>query len=121
MLNQAIGRKARQRGMSFFGLVFVGVLAVATFAVGGQSIPVFLEAVAIKKAATKAAKEGSSPAEIRASFDRAAAIDNIESIKGGDLEISKRNDKQLVSYKYSREIHLAGPAFLVYRFEEQVN
>lgn len=121
MLNHSFGRQARQRGLSFFGLIFVGVLAVAAFAIGGQSIPIFLEMASIKKAVAKAAKEGGTPADVRASFDRAAAIDNIESVKGGDLEITKRNDKVVVGYKYAREIHLGGPAFLVYRFEEQVN
>ena len=57
--------------------------------------------------------------DIRGSFDRAAAIDDISSIKGKDLEITKRGDKNVVSFKYSREIPLAGPAFLVYRFEGQ--
>lgn len=114
------GARSRQRGMTFFGLVFIGVLAVAAFAIGGQSVPVFLEAIAIKKAATKAAREGSTVLDVRAIFDRAAAIDTINSIQGKDLEVTKRNEKILVQYKYSREIHLAGPAYLVYRFEEQV-
>lgn len=114
-------RRSRQRGLSFIGLVFIGVLAVAAFAVGGQSIPIFLEYQAISKAAKKAANEGSTVADIRAIFDRAAAIDNISSVQGRDLEIGKRGDKVVVSFKYSREIALAGPAYLVYRFEGQTN
>lgn len=110
--------RSRQRGLSFIGLVFFGVFAVAAFAIGGQSVPIFLENVAIKKAAEKSKVESSVPA-IRAAFDRAAAIDDITSIKGSDLEITKRGDKTVVGFKYSREIALAGPAFLVYRFEEQ--
>jgi hypothetical protein len=112
------GSRSRQRGLSFIGVVFFGVFAVAAFAIGGQSVPIFLENVAIKKAAEKAKLEGTVPA-IRAAFDRAAAIDDITSIKGSDLEITKRGDKTVVGFKYSREIALAGPAFLVYRFEEQ--
>jgi hypothetical protein len=119
MNRQLSARRSRQRGLSFFGLVFVGVLAVAVFAIGGQSIPIFLEYHSIKKAATKASKEGTTVLEIRASFDRAAAIDDITSIQGNDLEIVKRGDKVVVSFKYSREIALAGPAYLVYRFEGQ--
>jgi hypothetical protein len=111
--------RSRQRGLSFVGVIFIGLIAVAAFAIGGQSVPIFLEYQAIDKAANKAAKEGSTVAEIRGSFDRAAAIDTINSIQGKDLEISKRGDKIVVSYKYSREIALAGPAYLVYRFEGQ--
>ena len=103
------------------GSLFVGFLAVATFAIGGQSIPIFLEYQAIRKAALKASKDGSTVGEIQAAFDRAGAIDNISSISGKDLEITKRGDKTIVSLKYSREIELAGPAFLVYRFQYQTN
>ncbi|SDM18386.1 protein of unknown function [Oryzisolibacter propanilivorax] len=110
--------RARQRGLTFIGVVLIGVLAVAAFAVGGRSVPIFIEYYAIKKAAIKAAREGSTVPEIRASFDRAASIDDITSISGKDLDIGKENDKIVVAYSYSREIHLAGPAYLVYRFED---
>ena len=107
--------RSRQRGLSFIGLVFFGVLAVAVFAVGGQSLPMFLEYTAAKKAIEKAKVESTVPG-VRAAFDRAAAIDDINSIKGSDLEITKRNEKIVVSYEYNREIPLFGPAFLLYRF-----
>lgn len=119
MNRQLSARRSCQRGLSFIGVIFIGVLAVAAFAIGGQSIPIFLEYQAINKAATKAAREGSTVADIRASFDRAGAIDDISSIQGKDLEIVKQGDKVVVSFKYSREIALAGPAYLVYRFEGQ--
>ena len=50
--------RSSQRGLSFIGVIFVGLLAVAAFAIGGQSVPIFLEYHAIGKAAAKAAKEG---------------------------------------------------------------
>lgn len=112
--------RSRQRGLSFFGLIFIGVLAVAAFAIGGQSIPILLEYQAVKKAAAKAARDGSTVADIRSLFDKAAQIDDISSISGKDLEITKRNDKIVVSFSYAREIALAGPAYLVYRFQETV-
>lgn len=112
--------RARQRGLSFIGLIVVGFLAVAVFAIGGQSLPIFLEYTSAKKAIEKAKVETTVPG-VRAAFDRAAAIDDINSIKGSDLEVTKRGDKVIVSFKYSREIALAGPAYLVYRFEAQTN
>jgi len=112
--------RSQQRGLSFFGLIFVGLLLVAAFAIGGQSVPIFLEYSSAKKAIEKAKVEGTVPG-VRAAFDRAAAIDDITSIKGSDLEVTKRGDKVVVSFKYSREIALAGPAFLVYRFAAQTN
>ena len=112
--------RSSQRGLSFFGLVFIGVIAVAVIAIGGQSVPIFLEYIAAKKAIEKAKVETTVPG-VRAAFDRAAAIDDIKSIKGSDLEVTKRGDKVVVSFKYSREIPLAGPAYLVYRFDAQTN
>lgn len=118
MAAHAGGRRTRQRGLSFIGLVLFGVAAVAVFAIAGQSVPMFLEFNAAKRAIEKA-KVASSVGEIRAQFDRSAAVDDINSIKGSDLEISKAGDKVIVKFKYSREIPLAGPAYLVYRFEAQ--
>ena len=112
--------RAAQRGLSFVGLVFIGVLAVAIFAIGGQSIPIFLEYQAIRKAATKVARDGGTVQEIRANFDRAAQIDDIRTLRGSDLQISKVNEKVVVGYEYTREIPLAGPAYLVYRFNDQI-
>lgn len=119
MHSNYFGRRSRQRGLSFIGVVFLGLIAVAIFAIGGQSIPIFLEYQAVNKAASKAAKEGSTVNDVRGIFDRASAIDNISAIQGKDLDVVKRGDKIVVSFKYSREIALAGPAFLVYRFEGQ--
>ena len=110
--------RARQRGLSFIGVIFIGLFAVAAFAIGGQSIPVFLEYQAIQKAAAKAAKEGTTVDSVRVIFDRAGAIDDISSIQGKDLDVTKRGDKIVVSFKYSREIPLAGPAYLVYPFQK---
>lgn len=110
---------SRQRGLSFIGVILIGILAVAAFAIGGQSIPVFLEAHAIQKAIDKAAKEGNTVPEIRGGFDRSAAIDDISTISGKDLDVGKRGDKVVVRAKYSREIALAGPAYLVFRFDMQ--
>ena len=117
-MNRTVVR-SRQRGMSFIGLIFIGLMAVSVFAIGGQSLPIFLEYQAIQKAANKAAREGNTVPEVRASFDRAGAIDDISSVKGSDLEITKNGDQVVVSFKYSREVALAGPAFLVYRFQGQ--
>ncbi|MFT3814103.1 MAG: DUF4845 domain-containing protein [Acidovorax sp.] len=112
---------ARQRGLSFFGLIFLGLIIVGAFAVGGQSLPILIENQAIKKAALKAAREGNTVAEVRAVFDRAASIDDIASVKAADLEVTKVNDKVVVGYKYERDVHLFGPAYLVYRFEGKTN
>ena len=110
--------RSRQRGLSFIGLVFLVAIIVSVVAIGAQSVPVFLEYQAITKAANKAAAEGNTVAEVKAAFDRSAAIDDFKSVTGNDLNVTKVNDKIVVGFEYSRESPLAGPAFLVYRFKK---
>lgn len=113
-----ISRKSNQRGMSFVGVVLFGAVVVACIAIGAKSFPMWSEYFTIQKAAQKASLESSALA-VRASFDRTASVDYFDSIGGKDLDVKKVGDKFQVSFNYSREVHLAGPAYLVYRFEWQ--
>ena len=108
--------KSRQRGITFFGLVFVGVVLAVTGVVAAQVFPTFVEYQAISKAAKKAAAEGTTVIEIRNVFERAQAIDDFKSVNAKDLEITKEGDKVVVSFSYEREIHLAGPAWLTLKY-----
>jgi hypothetical protein len=74
-----------------------------------------VELNAVQKAVSKAA-EGQSVAEIRSLFDKQATIDDIKSISGKDIDVSKEGDKVVVSFSYQREIHLTGPAFLTLKY-----
>ena len=107
--------KIKQSGISFIGILFVvGVLAFVGL-IGMQALPSVLEFQAITKAATKA-KEGTSAAEARVIFDKAAQIDDIKSIAGKDLDVSKDGEKVVVSFAYTKEIHIAGPAYLLLKY-----
>lgn len=108
--------KKQQRGISLIGLIIVGALLAFFGVVGAQVLPTALEYQAIVKAAKKAATDGTTVSEVRAAFDRAAVIDDISSISGKDLEISKVNDKVVVAFAYEREIHLGGPAYLLLKY-----
>ena len=110
--------RARQRGMSFFGVVFVGAILVFGFVVGAKVTPTVLEYQSIRKAADKASA-GTTVAEVRAIFDRAAAIDDISSITGNDLKISKNGDKVVVAFAYDKEIELFAPAYLLLKYQGQ--
>ena len=67
------------------------------------------------KAVNKAA-EGASVSEVRMIFDKQTSIDDIRSISGRDLEVTKEGDKVVVNFAYQREIHLTGPAFLTLKY-----
>ena len=107
--------KRQQQGLTFLGLIIVGVLLALAGLVAAQVFPTYLEYVAVQKAVTKASA-GTTVAEVRDIFDKAAAIDDIRTINGRDLTVGKEGDQVVVSFEYEREIHLAGPAWLVMKY-----
>lgn len=109
--------RSRQRGISFIGLIVVGSLLAMGGVLAAQSFPMFVEYQTILKAAKKSANEGGTPAEVRMIFDKQSAVDDFKSVTGKDLEVTKEGDKVVVSFKYDREIHLTGPAWLTYKFD----
>ena len=108
--------KHHQRGLSLIGLLFFGALAASTFLIAAKAVPTYIEYQSITKAVNKA-KEGATVPEIRSIFDRAAQIDDISTISGKDLIVTKEGDKTVVAFAYSREIPLVGPAFLVLKYD----
>lgn len=108
--------KHHQRGISLIGLLFVGGVIACAFIIGAQVAPTLIELQAITKAATKA-KDGNTVPEVRSIFDKAAQIDDIKSISGRDLVVSKEGDKTVVAFAYTREVHLAGPAYLLLKYD----
>lgn len=108
--------KRQQQGLTFFGLLIVGVLLAYSGVILAQVAPTYIEYLAVQKAVDKAAA-GSTVAEVRTIFDKAAQIDDIRTIAGKDLTVGKEGDRVVVSFAYAREIHLAGPAHLVMKYE----
>ena len=116
---QSLG-KSRQRGITFFGLLFVAIVLALTGVVVAQVVPTLVEYYAVGKAAQKASA-GQTIVEVRDIFSKAAQIDDIRSINADGLEIVKENDKVVVSYAYTREIHLFGPAYLTLKYQGHSN
>ncbi len=109
-------RLSRQRGISFIGLIIVAIIVVFVGIVTAKVIPTVIEYQAIHKAA-KQATAGSTVPEVRAIFDRAQAIDDFTAISGKDLDIKKNGDRVVVGFAYDKEIALAGPAYLLIKYQ----
>ena len=107
--------KHQQRGISFIGILFVGAVLAFAGIVAAKVVPTLIEFQSITKAATKASA-GNTVGEVRSLFDKAGQIDDIHSISGKDLDVSKEGDKTVVAFAYTREVHLAGPAFLLLKY-----
>lgn len=110
--------RARQGGISFFGLVFVMAMLALLGVLLAQAVPSAVEYQACIKAVERA-KDGANPVEIRTAFDRAAAVDDIKSITAKDLEITKVGDKNVIKFAYNKEIHMFGPAYLLLKYAYQ--
>ena len=82
-----------------------------------QVVPTYIEYLAVQKAVQKASSGTTVAERFGTLFDKAAQVDDITSVTGKDLEIGKEGNRVVVSYDYSREIHLAGPAYLVMKYQ----
>jgi hypothetical protein len=108
----------RQGGMSFLGFLIVAAVVVFFAIVGMKVVPTVIEYSAIQRAVKKAAQDGGeTPASIRAKFDQFSAVDDISSIKGTDLDITKQNGDVVVAFKYEKKIPLFGPASIAIEYE----
>lgn len=119
-MSQRFYSRAGQRGISFISMLFVGVVVACAFVVAAKVFPTVIEYQAALKAINKASA-GGTVAEVRAIFDKAAQIDDITSITGQDLEVTKDGDKVVVSFAYNRELPLAGPAYLLLKYTGRSN
>lgn len=112
--------KSKQRGATFLGMLFVAAVIGVLFIVGAKVVPTVVEYQAILKA-VNTAKMGSTVAEVRSMFDKNQATGYFDAISSKDLVIEKIADKHVVSFAYQKEIALAGPAYLLLKYEGKTN
>jgi hypothetical protein len=112
--------KSTQRGITFMGMLFIAAVVGVLFVLGAKITPTLIEYQAILKA-VNSAKNGSSVAEIRSTFDKTAQTGYFDAISGKDLVVEKIGDKNVVSFAYQKEIALAGPAYLLMKYEGKSN
>ena len=96
----------RQRGVSLMGLLAGGIILIAIALLGMRLAPSYIEFFAIKKSLNAIASErsGGSVAEIRKAFDNRATIDDISSVKGSDIEVTKEGGQNVISVTYRKEL-----------------
>lgn len=106
-----------QRGVSIGALLGLCVVFIVIALVGLKLAPAYIEYFQIKKSiAAVALAGGSSVAEIRKSFDKRAQVDEIVSITGEDLEISKDGGDVVISFAYPMKVKLFGNISVLFDF-----
>ena len=101
--------RSKQLGISLGGLMAGAVVLIVFAMIGMKLLPSYIEFFAIKKAVNALASEakgGTTVTEIRKSFDQRATIDDINSVKGADLEVTKDGGTVVVAVAYRKEIPL---------------
>lgn len=109
----------RQRGVTMIGLILWAIVIAFGGYVVVRTLPTLNEYSTIKRAVEKiAANPPSTVPEIRAAFDKQKQIEySIASIDAKDLVVTKENESVVISFAYDKEIPLAGPVYLLIKYE----
>jgi hypothetical protein len=108
-----------QRGLTLMSLLFWGVIVAFLATVAIKVLPTVLEYYTVQKVLDRIVTNNPStvPA-VRAEFDRATQIEySIQSISSKDLLVTKENDKLVISFAYDKQIPVAGPVYLLIKYE----
>ncbi|HET7365701.1 MAG TPA: DUF4845 domain-containing protein [Burkholderiales bacterium] len=98
----------KQQGLSLVGLI-IGLVVLAMVALFGMKvIPSYLEFRAAKNAIDAIARErpGATVADVRRAFENRSAIDDINTVKPSDLEITKEGNAIVIGFSYRKEVPL---------------
>jgi len=120
-MKDRIRSSRRQAGLGLIMLIFVGLIIVGLLIVGAKLVPAFTEYLAVDKAVQKVRTEADTVPKIRSAFDRYAQIDDIRSISGKDLDITKESDRVVISYAYTYQIPITDNVRLVIDFAGTTN
>ena len=104
--------RKKQDGLSLMGLITVLFLAVIVALFAMKIIPSFLEFRSAKTAIEQVARSAQNASDARRAFENRATIDNIESVKPADLEITREGNQMVIAFAYRKEVTLFGPVGL---------
>ena len=109
-----------QKGVSLGGLLMILFVVVLGGIFSMKLIPAYIEYYKIKAAVEAIARDKSrtsSVNEIKKAFSARSTIDDIESVKPDDLEITKEGSDVVISFGYRREVTLGGNVGLYVDFK----
>ncbi|MFM7460167.1 MAG: DUF4845 domain-containing protein [Burkholderiales bacterium] len=102
--------RSRQCGVGFITLCLYFVVGGVMVLGGLKLLPHYIEYFSVKKVmeamATSEQVKTGSVAEIRNNFDQRRVIENIQVLKGADLDITKENNDTVVSAAWQAQVAL---------------
>lgn len=113
------GPRARQRGLTLFGLLFWGLAIGFVGYLLVRVLPTINEYLTIQRTINKiAADQPTTVAEVRAAFDRQKDLEySISAISGKDLLVTKENDLVVLAFAYDKEVPVMGPVYILIKYE----
>ncbi len=98
----------KQSGVTITALIIALVVVIFIALLGFKLIPAFLEYRSMKGAISTIAREkqSSTVAEIRRAFEARQAIDDFQSVKASDLDITKQGNQVVIGFTYRKEVPL---------------
>lgn len=111
--------RSSQQGLSLISLLLVGAFVVFVLLIGFRSVPAVTEYMAIERIIKVLATDGdngASPTELRRNFEKRGEIDNISTVNGADLEITKESGKTRIEVEYSRKVPVVANVSLLIDF-----
>jgi len=112
-------RIGAESGVSLSGLIVVLVVLGALALVAVKVTPSFLEYRAVKGAIVKAKADAGSGTvrEIQQAFDKNAGVNDVSSISGRDLVITRDSGTTEISFAYEKKVPLTDSISLTFNFD----
>ena len=107
----------RQRGISLTGLILGLIVLGLAAVVAIKVIPSWLEYRSIKDGIARVKEEGGSVAEMQKAFDKFADINNVSSLRGRDLVITREGGEPEISFAYQKRIEFTDKASIVIDYD----
>ena len=96
-----------QRGVSLTGLIITLAILGVGGVLGAKLMPAYIEYFAVKKIFSSMEQAGDlkgSVRDIRKSYETRNAIEDVKSVKGEDLEVTKEGGETVVSVAWSVKV-----------------
>jgi len=106
----------KQQGISLTSIIFVLIILGSLLVLAMRITPALVEYKSIKNAIVQAKAAGGSVGEMRRAFDTNTRINDVEAIRGKDLEITREDGETQIAFAYEKRIPLAANASLVLAF-----
>jgi hypothetical protein len=119
-----MGMRSRQRGLGWFGLLFVlGVIAFTAIVVV-KCLPIYLNQMKIASSVNKVASDPGNgraePQQLRSALQRYWDIEDINYLEPRDIKIKRTSSGRFLSYEYEARERLFYNISIVIDFAEDV-